>query len=107
MFQYSAHHIYKTNGSKETIDSILNGPYKDECSKSLGNKWGDLDQGNIHGVRSTDTIGVIQRHEVPKNRNVTYATYVLDHKPLKEKQFRLQITVGGDRLSYLDDARFM
>ena len=38
VLQYSPHHIYKVNGSKETIDSIRKGPYKDVCSKSLSDE---------------------------------------------------------------------
>ena len=33
-----------------------------------------------------------------------YATYVVDYIPLKNEQYRVRITVGGDKLIYLDDA---
>ena len=38
------------------------------------------------------------------DRAVTYATYVLDYRPLKSDPYRARITVGGDKLQYLEDA---
>ena len=62
-------------------------------------------QGNIHGVKGTDTISFIQQQDVPRNREVTYATYVLDHRPLKAEKYRVRMTVGGDKLTYpFDDS---
>ena len=61
-------------------------------------------QGNDSGVRSTDTIDFIFKYEVPKDSDVTYASYVLDHRLLKIEPYRVRITVGGDRLSYAEDA---
>ena len=72
--------------------------------KSLSNEWGRLAQGNKHGVRSTDTIDFIQKHAVPHDRTVTYASFVLDYKPLKSEPHRVRITVGGDKLPFEDDA---
>ena len=76
----------------------------DIWNRALSNKWGCLAQGNVHGVKGTDTIDFIGRHEVPKGRKVTYATFVLDYRPLKNKKYRVRITVGGDRLEYEGDA---
>ena len=41
---------------------------------------------------------------MPTGRDVTYANYVLEYRPLKTQTHRVRITVGGDRLSYPDDA---
>ena len=73
-------------------------------TRSLSNEWGRLAQGNKYGVQSTDTIDFIFKHEVPTGCRVTYATYVVDYRPLKDEPYRVRITVGGDRLVYLDDA---
>ena len=35
---------------------------------------------------------------------MTYATYVLNYKPLKDEKYRVRITVGGDRITYLYDS---
>ena len=83
---------------------MLKVPNSSIWNKSLSNEWGRLAQGNIHGVRSTDTIDFILKKEVPDGTTVTYATYVLDYRPLKEEPYRVRITVGGDKLHYTDDA---
>ena len=70
----------------------------------MSNERGRLAQENKHGVRATDTIGFIYKHEVPEGRDVTYATYVLDYRPLKVEPYRVRITVDGNRLSYDDNA---
>ena len=103
-YNYAGFHIYRADGTKETIDSLLSGPNWDIWVKSLSNEWGRLAQGNIHGVRSTDTIEFIHHHEVPTDRDVTYAAFVCDYRALKEEPYRIRITVGGDQLSYNDDA---
>ena len=41
---------------------------------------------------------------MPKDRDITYATFVLDHRPLKTEEFRIRITVGGNRLSHTEDS---
>ena len=61
-------------------------------------------QGNINGVRNTDTIKFIYRSKVPYDREVTYAIFVLDVRPLNDEQILVCITVGGERQTYPDDA---
>ena len=104
LFDYKANHIYKPDGTKEKMDSLLNGPDKHIWNVSLSNEWGRLAQGNIHEVPSTDTIDFIHRYEVPNNKSVTYATFVIDYRPLKSEPHRVRITVGGDKLSYTLDS---
>ena len=41
---------------------------------------------------------------MPNGRNITYATFVLDYRPLKSEPHRVRITVGGDKLTYANDA---
>ena len=38
------------------------------------------------------------------DRDVTYATFFLDHRPLKTEEYRVRITVGENRLTYEEDA---
>ena len=97
-------HVYKPNGSKETIDTVCAGQNKKLWLQSLSNEWGRLAQGNDMGVQFNDVIEFISQQEVPPNRAVTYATYVLDHRPLKSEEWRVRITVGGDKLTYDKDA---
>ena len=83
---------------KETINTLLQGSDREIWTQSLSNEWGRLAQGNNHWVVSTNTIDFIHQHEVPKHRDVTYATSVMDYRPLKTEPHRVLITVGGDRL---------
>ena len=103
MFQLTAHHIFKQNGSRETIDSILIGPNIEISLKSLSNELGRLSQGNIHGVQCTTTIDFIHQHEVPVSQDVTYTIFVLDVRPLKVEPNRVHMTVGGYKLTYSSD----
>jgi len=96
-------HIYnKVTGKKENIDTLLasNRP----CwERSLSNEWGQLAQGNKYSVLPTDTIEFIAQSLVPKDRDVTYAQFVCDYRPLKSKPWRVRIVGGGDRLTYPGD----
>ena len=104
IFQHTASDICQPNGTKETIEVLLNGPSKIVWEKSLSNERERLDQGNMHGVKSLDTINFIHNHKIPQDRDITYATYVLDYRQLKSEPYPVRITVGDNRLSYDDDA---
>ena len=105
LFQTPAiHHIYNIHCKKETIDTMCNGDQKEIWIQSLSNEWGRLAQGNDFGVEYNDVIDFIIQQEVPKDRDVTYAKYILEYRPLKSQPHRIRITVGGDKLSYPDDA---
>ena len=104
LYQPTVNHIYRPDGKKETIDSLLQGSDRALWTQSLSNEWGRLAQGNDKGVVSTDTIDFITKEEVPKGRDITYATFVVDYRPLKSEPQRVRITVGGDKLSYNADA---
>ena len=41
--------------------------------------------------------------QIPSNQEVTYASFVCDHRPLKLEQWRVRLVVGGDKLSCLYD----
>ena len=45
----------------------------------------------------------IHKWEVPKGKKVTYASFVMDFRPLKSEPYRVPLVVGGDRLTYDDD----
>ena len=89
---------------KETIDTLLAGKNKHIWEKSLSNEWGRLAQGNIHGLRKTDTIDFVHKLKLLKEKAVTYATFFCDYRALKDDPHRVPITVGGDKLTYDDDA---
>lgn len=66
---------------------------KDIWLKCLSNKYGHLAQGNNYGVKATDTIDFIYKHEVPKNKKVTYGNFVLDIRPFKTEQHHICLTM--------------
>lgn len=71
---------------------------------SLSNEWGRQADGNDDGVEGTHTIEFILKSEIPQGRDITYASFVCDHRPLKPEPFRVRTVVGGDKLSYDNDA---
>ena len=103
MFPTSNHIYNETTGRKERIKSLRAGPNGRTWELALSNEWGRLVQGNDKGVAFTDTIEFIQRDQVSKGRDVTYASFVCDYQPLKPEPWRVGIVVGGDRLSYDDN----
>lgn len=81
-------HIYNdVTEKKETVDILL-------CGKN-----GDDDFGAI----SMDTIDFIRKKDVPVGRDITYAAFVCNCRPLKSEPYHVRIVVGGDKLSYPDD----
>ena len=70
----------------------------------MSNELGRLANSNDTGVPSTDIIKFIHKHEVPHTRPVTYASFVCDHRPLKDEQWRIRLVVDGDKLTYESDA---
>jgi len=101
---FLANHIYNRAGRKENIDSLLRGPMKSTWTNSVSNEFGRLLRGNKNGVSYTDTMEFIPKHEVPPNRDVTYANFVFDYRPLKDEPYRARMVVGGDKLTYHDNA---
>ena len=73
-------------------------------SKALSNEFGRLTKGNKYGVGFTDTLEFIPRSAVPAGRDITSATFVSDYRPLKDEKYRTKMLVGGDKLTYFDDA---
>ena len=102
---FNANHIFNAAGKKLSIDALING--EDGHKKwqpALSNEWGRLAQGNDAGVKHTDTIQFIPKNEVPMENTVTYASFVCNHRPLKDEKWRIRLVVGGDRLEYYSDS---
>ena len=105
IFSYpKVNHIFnERTGKKETIDSLWASTNGAVWEQALSNEWGWLAQSNANGITYTDTIDFIPKNLVPKNLDVTYASFVCDNRPLKSEPWRVWIVVGGDRLSYDTD----
>ena len=81
-------HIYNDRGKRLSIYFLLQGgDGKSKLTPALSNEWGRLDQGNNAGVESIDTIKFIKNFKVLTDRKVAYASFVCDHRPLKDKQW--------------------
>ena len=97
------HHIYNEHGKRESIETLMK-KNPEKWGKAWSNEWGRLAQGNENNVVFTDTIEFILKSDVPPTNAVTYASFVCDYRPLKSEPYRVRIVVGGDKLSYGDDA---
>jgi hypothetical protein len=86
-----ANYIHDENGKRETVDSLLAGSNHDVWNQALSNEFGRLAQGNDAGVRFTDAIDFIAKSEVPKGCDLTYASFVCDHRPLKSDPWRIRL----------------
>ena len=87
------------------IDVLFSG--EDSTSRwmpALSNEWRRLEQGYYAGVESIDTIDFISNKDVPQGRKVTYASFVCNHRPLKDEKWRIRLVVGGDKLTYDADS---
>ena len=95
-------HMYDgVTGKKQSLDKLLQ-TNPTIWTTALSNELGRLAQG-IRTVDGNDVMDFIFYSDVPQDRIVTYANFVCDIRPLKTEQFRVRLTVGGDRLEYPDD----
>ena len=58
----------------------------------------------MHCVKIDDVINFIKRSDVPLDRDITYATFVIDRRSLNNEPWRFGTTVGGGKLTYPEDA---
>jgi hypothetical protein len=98
-------------GRAETIDTLLQGPDKQIWTTSLSNEWGRCAQGisknrpQSDAIIGNQTIFFIPPHQVPTGRKVSYANFVCTMQPGKAEQYRIHMTVGGDKLDAFQDVR--
>ena len=104
IFQPHLNHIFDQFGNRQSLEVLLKGEDADTWTKALSNELGRLTNGNIHGVTARQCMKFISHLQVPKDRKVTYANFVCDHRPLKAEKWRVRLVVGGDKLEYLSDA---
>ena len=96
-------HIYDDKGKKQNLQSLSKGTQQKRWLRTLSNEFGCLAQGNDHGVTATDTITFIPKSAVPNDKKLTYAHFICDYFPLKDKQWRSFCVVGGYKLPYNED----
>jgi hypothetical protein len=66
-------------------------------------KWMKSTANEINRLYNTNTIRFIRRSDIPKGREVTYGSFVVDIKDHKEEKERTRLTVGGDQIEYPGD----
>ena len=98
-----ANHIFDENGKKQSIDDLITGPNKKIWLRSTANELCRLAAGIPGRVEGTKTVAFIHKSQVPKDKRVTYANMVCDYRPLKTEQYRVRLTIGGDKLEYFDE----
>ena len=87
-----------------SIDALINRDNGEKiCQPTLSNEWVRLAQGNDAGVKHMDTITFIPKNDVPMENKVMYASFVCNHRPLKDEKWRIRLVVGGDQLEYYSD----
>ena len=96
----SLFHIFDDTGKKLSIDQLINGKDADKWNRGLDNELGRLADGIPNRIVGTKTINFIRKQDVPRNKKVTYANFVCDFRELKEEQYRVRMTLGGDKLEY-------
>ena len=101
---WALNHIYDAAGKKLSIDALLQGAQADVWHQALDNELGRLSRG-LPGtdITGTKTIDFISKEDIPRGACITYANMVCDERPLKKEQFRVRLTIGGDKLIFLGD----
>eukprot|EP00804_Cyclotella_cryptica_P007584 CCRYP_010663-RA/>CCRYP_010663-RA protein AED:0.17 eAED:0.17 QI:0/0/0/1/1/1/2/0/834 len=89
----------------EYRDLIKNPKYCTIWKNSYGKELGRLAQGILGTVKGTNTIVFIAHNEIPPQRrkDVTYGCIIANYQPEKEDPYRIQLTVGGNRITYPGD----
>ncbi len=91
--------VYFTKYPKLMNDPLLKKLWVPAMSKELHR----LAQGKEGVTSGTNTIFFLLHDEIrciPKDRVITYARIVIDHRPQKDNPNRVRITVGGNLIDY-------
>ncbi len=84
---------------------LMNNPHTAEVwMTAFGKDFGGMSQGdNKTGQKGTNAMFIISPQDIPhipKDRVVTYARVMVDHRPQKADPNRIRITVGGNLINY-------
>ena len=73
--------------NKETTDSSICGDKGKTWKQSLRNELGLLSQDKKNVVNGTDTIDFIPRSDIKQGRDIMYANFVCNYRPLKYEPY--------------------
>ena len=84
---------------------LMNDPHTAEVwMTAFGKDFGGMSQGDDKtGQKGTNAMFVMSPRDIPhipKDRVVTYARVVVDHRPQKADPNRIRITAGGNLINY-------
>ena len=94
-----------STGKQLEYKQLINHPdrkFHQMWQRSSANEFGCLAQGVGGRIEGTDTIKFLQYHEMPKNRQPTYACFVCEIRPQKTEKEHTRLTVGGNLTDYPD-----
>ena len=106
---YCAPVIHPTTGEIITkYSKLANEPETREVwTTAFGKEFGSIAQGeNITGAKGTDILFILTHQDIrdiPTDRVVTYGRLVVNFLPQKEDPNRVQLTVGGNLITYPGD----
>ena len=97
---YCNHVLYPTTGTACSYIKLSTGGVPGQSAtvweKSLANEFGTLANGvSTRMPTGSNTIKIISKQQVPKDRKVTYGSMVCDIRPQKAETHRVRLTVGG------------
>ena len=100
--QHCNHVFHPDTGKKQTIRKLMGNSTSEAevWTKACANEFGRLMNGVGDRVAGTNTMRVVHKANIPRDRNVTYANFVCDLRPNKPEKHRVRMCVGGDRLTY-------
>ena len=76
--------IRPDTGENMEYRHLIKDPAKSAAWKrSASNKFGRLMEGLKRGITGTQTIKLVQRSEIPKDRKVSYTRFVCNYRPQK------------------------
>ena len=82
---------------------LIQGPDKDIRVKALENDFGRLAQGGKDRMPTGySTIFFIHPRKILAHKKFTYVRLVVDICPLKDEKYCVRITVGGDKMDFLE-----
>jgi hypothetical protein len=90
----------------QSIPTQRNWPNSENSSKAatpegMEDEFGLLMDGTDREPNSgTKTLEFVKKSDIPMDKPPTYCRIVAAFRPKKEKKYRVQITVGGDRVIY-------
>ena len=73
---------------------LLKGGNSTRWYGGLNNEWVRISQGNDYEIKGTDTLVYIQNKEIPKDRKITYRSFVCDYRTSKDEKWRVRLKVG-------------